>query len=128
MSERWEHTGLEVLRTADFEGEHLRRRGVYVVCFGAKWCLPTRIFVPKFVSQNAELPPRSAIVDISDLKDPLWDVFRIRITPSILIFHEGENVARYDGRRVVGLRSADLQAVAGDVRRLAASPRSGSAA
>jgi Thioredoxin len=108
----WESTGLEVLRTGDFDGTRLKREGRYAVCFGATWCPPTRGFVPKFVARSGHLPAQLAMADITDLDDPLWDTFQIRITPTIVIFREGIPSARLDGRRVIGLRNADLDRLA----------------
>ncbi|MGD0588790.1 MAG: thioredoxin family protein [Thermoplasmata archaeon] len=112
MTERakrsWDSTGLEVLRTNDFDTAHLKREGTYAVCFGATWCLPTRRFVPKFVARNGHLPAKLAIADITDWNDPLWDSFQIKITPTILVFRDGTTVGRFDGRRFIGLRDLDL--------------------
>jgi hypothetical protein len=63
--------------------------------------------MPKFVARNGTLPGSLAIADITDLKDPLWDTFRIRITPSIVVFRDGSVSLRVDGRRLIGItRSA----------------------
>jgi thiol-disulfide isomerase/thioredoxin len=104
----WSSTGLEVLHDTDFSGTHLNRTGVYVVCFGATWCPVTRRFMPKFVAGQGKFGGTVAIADITDLESPLWETFRIRITPSILVFREGEVVRRVDGRRFLGIRSAAL--------------------
>jgi hypothetical protein len=104
----WASSGLEVLRTADFDGERLDRAGTYVVCFGAEWCPVTRRFVPKFVARRDEFDGRLAIADITDREDPLWDRFHIRITPSILVFRDGAVHARTDGRPILGVTRSDL--------------------
>ncbi len=104
----WESTGLEVLRAEDFDGTRLKRPGVYAVCFGATWCPPTRAFVPKFVARNGRLPARLAMADITEWEDPLWDSFHIEITPTMMVFRDGDLVARFNGRRMVGLRESDL--------------------
>lgn len=108
----WEGLGVEVLRTSDFDSTRLRRAGTYAVCFGATWCRPTRGFVPKFVARAGRLPATFAIADITDWHDPLWDTFRITITPSLLVFRDGVTVGRFDGRRFVGLRDSDLDRLA----------------
>jgi hypothetical protein len=109
----WDTLGLEVLRSGDFEGATLRRGGAYAVCFGATWCLPTRVFAPKFAARNGQIPAHLAMADITEWDDPLWDVFRIRITPTLVVFREGSSVGRIDGRRVVGLRNSDVDRIAG---------------
>jgi hypothetical protein len=98
-----------VLRAPDFTGNRLRRGGTYVICFSAAWCPVTRRFVPRFVTLNGKLPATLAIADITDLEDPLWDDFQIRITPSILVFHDGGVVRRFDGRRFIGITAKHLE-------------------
>jgi|HubBroStandDraft_4_1064222.scaffolds.fasta_scaffold300755_2 hypothetical protein len=112
FSAGWETLGLEVFRVHDFSGTHLQRPGIYVVCFGATWCLPTRRFAPMFASRNGSLPAKLAIADITKMDDPLWDTFQIRITPSIVVFREGDPVGRFDGRWALGLRRRDLDRMA----------------
>jgi hypothetical protein len=116
----WETVGLEVLTTGDFDGTRLQRPGVYAVCFGATWCYPTRRFVPKFASRKGSIPAHLAIADITRWEDPLWDVFRIRITPTMMVFLDGEPIGRFDGRRVIGLRPSDLDKLEALVVRSAA--------
>ena len=104
----WDGSGLEVLGTADFSGERLNRSGTYVVCYSAKWCPVTRRFMPKFSRLKGTLPATFAIADITDLQSPLWDSFRIRITPSIVVFRDGVILQRVDGKRFFGIRDARL--------------------
>jgi len=112
----WEATGLEVLREGDFSGVHLNRPGVYVVCFGATWCPVTRRFIPRFVAEKGKVGGTLAIADITDTDGPLWDTFRIRITPSVLVFREGEIHSRVDGRRFFGISSSELSRLVDSLR------------
>jgi thioredoxin-like negative regulator of GroEL len=105
----WATTGLEVLRTADFADGTLSRPGTYVVCFGAAWCPVTRRFMPHFIALQSTVPATVAIADITDLNDPLWDDFRIRITPSIIVFRDGNLLLRVDGRRFLGITRSALE-------------------
>jgi len=104
----WAATGLEVLGKADFTTGRLSRPGTYVVCFSAAWCPVTRRFMPRFVALKGTLPATIAIADITDLENPLWDDFRIRITPSIVVFRDGEVLQRVDGRRFLGITKSAL--------------------
>jgi thiol-disulfide isomerase/thioredoxin len=121
VTRSWDSVGLEVLRTNDFEGTRLKRDGTYAVCFGATWCPPTRGFVPKFAARNGRLPAKLAIADITEMNDPLWDSFRIKITPTILVFRDGGTVGRFDGRRFIGLRDSDLNQLTDLLGRLSGS-------
>jgi hypothetical protein len=105
----WQGLGLEVLGSSDFDGTNLRRDGVYAVCFGATWCLPTRGFAPKFAGQHRLPGVALAMADITQTSNPLWDVFRIKITPTMIVFRNGLPVGRIDGKLVLGLRGPDLE-------------------
>lgn len=109
MSERsWTDTGLEVLGEKDFSGTRLNRPGVVVVCFGATWCPVTRRFMPRFVAERPRLSGTLAVADITDLNSTLWDTFHIRITPSIIVFRDGEIRTRVDGKRFFGITTSAL--------------------
>lgn len=108
----WESTGLEVLHSGDFDGARLKRPGLYAICFAATWCPPTRRFVPHFVAREGKFPARLAIADISDLDDPLWDTFEIKITPSMAVFMDGAARGWVRGRRMIGLTERDLDTMA----------------
>lgn len=104
----WASTGLPVLGERDFSGTHLNRPGVFVVCFGAVWCPVTRRFMPKFVGERGRIEGTLAVADITETRSPLWDIFRIRITPSIIVFRDGEIQTRVDGRRFIGITGSAL--------------------
>jgi hypothetical protein len=108
VTDPWADSGLEVLRSSDFSGPRLNRSGTVAVCFGAEWCPITRRFIPKFFARQAALGVPLAIADITDLNDPLWDTFRIRITPSVIVFRDGAMLLRMDGRRFLGITHADM--------------------
>lgn len=64
--------------------------------------------MPRFVAERSRVPGVLAIADITDLESPLWDTFRIKITPSVIVFHDGEARARLDGKRFVGITAGAL--------------------
>ncbi len=109
MTERtWTATGLPVLGAGDFSGTRLERPGLAVVCFGATWCPPTRRFMAKFVAERGRMNGELMIADITDLESPLWDTFRIEITPTVVVFQDGEARQRVDGKRMIGITAAAL--------------------
>lgn len=105
----WAESGLEVLGTSDFSATSLHRPGLYVVCFAAEWCPVTRRFMPRFLRCRVPEGSRLAIADITDLNSPLWDSFRIRITPSVLVFQDGQLAIRLDGKRFLGILARDFE-------------------
>jgi hypothetical protein len=112
----WDATGVEVLGANDFRDGRLERPGTYVVCFGAAWCPVTRRFVPKFVARKDSVGATLAIADITDNSSPLWDRFRIRITPTIVVFRDGAEASRLDGRRLIGITEARWTELATSMR------------
>ena len=104
----WKDIGLEILDDSDFSGSRLKRGGRYIVCFGATWCPVTRRFMPNFVAEQGKLSGTLAIADITSYDSSLWDDFRIRITPSVIVFQEGEVHFRIDGRRWIGVSRSAL--------------------
>lgn len=65
--------------------------------------------MPSFLALHGKVPGTMAIADITDTDNPLWDDFRIRISPSILVFRDGALVSRVDGRRFLGITRSDLR-------------------
>ncbi|MGA7861288.1 MAG: thioredoxin family protein [Thermoplasmata archaeon] len=108
----WAATGLEVLGNADFTNGRLSRSGTTVVCFAAAWCPVTRRFMSRLVALKDTLPATLAIADITDLENPLWEDFRVRITPSIIVFRDGEVLQRVDGMRFLGITRSALSKLA----------------
>jgi len=104
----WQPAGLEILHDRDFTGTRLNRLGIYVVCFAASWCPITRRFIPKFLEARNRFPGTLAIADITDLDSALWDTFEVRITPSIIVFRDGDVLARLGGKRFVGISDSSL--------------------
>lgn len=112
----WTDTGLEILKEDDFEGTRLKRPGTHIVCFGAEWCPFTRRFIPRFVAAQDQLRGALAIADLTETKSPLWETFRIRIVPTLIVFREGEVLTRVDGKRFVGISAPALGDLASFLR------------
>ena len=55
-------------------------------------------------SEKEDVP----IGDITEWSSPLWDDFKIKITPTVVIFRGGSPEGRIDGRCFLGLRVTDL--------------------
>lgn len=109
MADRpWPPADLEALAATDFAGQRLLRPGRYIVCFGASWCPITRRFLPKFLAAREKLGGTLALGDLTDLASPWWETFRIRITPSVIVFRDGAVERRLDGRRFLGVTARAL--------------------
>lgn len=38
-----------------------------------------------------------AVVDLTDLENPLWETFDILVVPTVVVFNDGETALRKDG-------------------------------
>ncbi len=55
--------------------------------------------------------PVGALVDISDMGDPLWERFDVEIVPTLVGFRDGEILVRKNGVPGVGLGAQELEDV-----------------
>jgi len=101
----------------NFRGQNLKNAGPIAVMFEAGWCPFCRGFMPIFESlQQAKVP--SAIVDLSDLDNPLWETFSIDIVPTILLFNSGKIIQRYDGVSGQGLNAVIIKEIISKLKSL----------
>ncbi|MCI4372798.1 MAG: thioredoxin domain-containing protein [Thermoplasmata archaeon] len=102
---------MEVFGPNAFDGTSLQRTGTWVVDFSAEWCPFCREFLPKFSTLAAGTDAQLAIGDLTDVESPLWDLFHLEITPTMIVFRDCLPVFRRDGRWGEGLDEDDLGAV-----------------
>lgn len=109
------------LTSRDFVEGKLKRTGLILVLFYADWCPFCIAFKPTFedFAKNEKVDFGEA--NISHYEDPLWEQFKIRVVPSVLVFKDGEPLKRKDGVLLRGLEKADLDELMSDLRAL---PRS----
>lgn len=95
------------LRPDDFQGLELKRRGTWLVEFGAQWCPPCRLIEPILASMAAEHDGALGVAQIDgDAESELAARFGVRGLPTLLLFRDGEVV----GQRVGALRRDALEA------------------
>jgi thiol-disulfide isomerase/thioredoxin len=102
---------VEVLGKDAFDGTRLERPGIWVVNFSADWCGFCEEFLPKYATLERDRGLGVVIGDLTDLDSPLWDLFRLTVTPTIVAFRDGVQFFRRDGRRGEGLDEEDLRAL-----------------
>jgi len=85
------------LGPSDFNGKYLKKTGTVAVLFAAEWCPFCRRFRPIFESALAGKGMLTALADLSDLGNPLWETFDIQVVPTVTVFKDGELIHRVDG-------------------------------
>jgi thioredoxin 1 len=102
---------MERVGADQFDGEQLRRTGIWVVGFLADWCPFCRAFVPSLEALGKANDGRVLFADLTDESSPLWEEFNVDVVPTVVVFREGKPTFRRDGRLGRGLGNADVQAI-----------------
>lgn len=76
---------------ADFRASGLPP-GRVAVMFTADWCGYCRRFYVHFKQVR-----EAWVVDVSDEDDPLWDIHRLQVVPTVLVLQDGVEVKRWQG-------------------------------
>jgi thioredoxin 1 len=85
--------------------------GKIVVMFYADWCPFCRRFKPNFESYDGKVKARLIEAKVDDDDNPMWDLFNIKIIPTVVAFKDGKQTARKDGKAGIGLSEPDLKAL-----------------
>ena len=99
---------MERVGAEGFDGERWRKPGRWAVCFAADWCPYCARFLRRFTSFRPPDGVALAIVDLTDLDNPLWDRFSVDIVPTLAMFVDGQLAWRRDGRAGYGLDATSL--------------------
>ncbi len=88
--------------------------------FYAEWCPFCRSFYPQFGNALDSKGISWAEVDISDLEDPRWETFDVKVVPTIIVFEKGQPVFRRDGVLGRGLSKTALEETVAEMETLKA--------
>ena len=108
-----ERTLIEV-NEANFDAEVIKAKVQEIVHVYADWCIPCRIFKPFLARFAEELGDGAKVVTVDAIANPdLSASHRIAAVPTLLIFKNGKETARF-----AGLVSEDVlrDALTGDVK------------
>jgi len=98
------------LSTDNFDGTEILDSRNILALFYAAWCPFCRTFLATFgESMQGRDDPVAALVDISDMNNPLWERFNVEIVPTLIGFKGGRILVRKDGVAGVGLGTRELE-------------------
>ncbi len=82
----------------DFEQKVLKATLPGIVEFGAEWCPPCRVLEPIYHRLSAEYSGRLGFASVDIDENPLLYVrYRIQGVPTLILFKDGKEVARFVG-------------------------------
>ncbi|MDG6995226.1 MAG: thioredoxin family protein [Nitrososphaerota archaeon] len=81
-----------------------------VVLFAADWCGYCSRFIQLIHSHKTDYDGQIHLVNTDDTDESLWDVHKINLVPTLVVFSRGEEIMRREGRIGTGLRQDDLEA------------------
>jgi thioredoxin 1 len=96
------------LGKSDLE-KNLKSPGPTIVLFAAEWCGYCRRFISMMKTFQTEQPRKVSIVDADSEGGSLWDDYRLDLVPTVVVFKNGAEIFRRNGRPGAGLEAKDLQ-------------------
>jgi thioredoxin-like negative regulator of GroEL len=79
-----------------------------IVLFAAKWCGYCTRFLEAARNFNTSSDAQLFLVDADDPDESLWDIYNLKLVPTLVVFKSGKELQRRDGIPGVGLRPWDL--------------------
>ncbi len=92
-----ERTLIEVTE-ANFDAEVIKAKVPVIVHVFANWCIPCRIFKPFLARFAEELGDGAKVVTVDAIANPgLSQLYRISAVPTLIVFKNGQETARFTG-------------------------------
>jgi thioredoxin-like negative regulator of GroEL len=105
---------LERLAPADVQAR-IQSTPRLLVLFEADWCGYSAMFRPEFEAYAATGSVPAVIADFTHAPDPEWDAFHVATVPTVILYEDGEEIARINGRAIVGIRKKDFRALTANI-------------
>ncbi|MGI0085176.1 MAG: thioredoxin family protein, partial [Nitrososphaerales archaeon] len=94
----------------ELEQEVLKSNKPSLVIFAAKWCGYCNRFLAIVDAYSpAQGAPQVFVVDTDNGDGSLWDEYEVNVVPTIILFQDGKQIFKKEGRFGAGLREADLE-------------------
>ena len=106
---------LKLMNISDWIGKEglstiLNSKHSQIVLFAADWCGYCSKFIHLIHSHRTDYDGQIHLVNTDDTDESLWDIHKINLVPTLVVFSRGEEVMRREGRIGTGLRQDDLEA------------------
>jgi thioredoxin 1 len=86
-----------------------------IVMLRADWCPFCRKFKPDFESYEGKVEVKLAEAVVNEDDDPLWDKYDVKVVPTLIAFKGGKEIARRNGKAMIGLSKNDMDSLLKEV-------------
>ena len=94
----------------EFDSKVLNDNKKTLVLFYADWCPYCANFKPTFEEINSNNAQKKAAL-VNEDENPLWDRFNIQSIPTMIVFQNGNIIARRDAKKGIGLTRKDIESI-----------------
>lgn len=91
------------------QNEIVSAKDPILVLMAAKWCGYCSRFIQQLRSLQDSENIDMILADADEPDESLWDMHRIRLVPTLLVFLQGKEIFRKDGRPGIGLKLSDFE-------------------
>jgi thioredoxin 1 len=95
---------------AELESKIINSNEPKIAIFAAKWCGFCQRFIQLLKGFHpSNSVPEVSVIDTDDGDGSLWNKYQIEIVPTIVVFQQGKEIFRQNGRAMRGLCQSDLE-------------------
>ena len=106
---------LEKIKTV-FSEEIINKDKIIIVMFYATYCGYCKSFAPIFEEYSQNYDFVFAKSDITNDDNPLWNVYKIELVPTLIAFKQGKVITRRDALQGIGLNEDNIKSLIQEIQ------------
>lgn len=106
---------LEKIKTV-FSEEIINKDKIIIVMFYATYCGYCKSFALIFEEYSQDYDFVFAKSDITNDDNPLWNVYKMELVPTLIAFKQGKVITRRDALQGIGLNEDDIKTLIQEIQ------------